>query len=161
MRTLALVCSLLLLAAPAHAGDNPLANWLPGHWIGQRGEDTIEEGWFGPSQDGAMVGMFRWEKDGGVYLYEMFEIREDDNGWAMYLRHFNRDLIAWEEPEVPMILDYSAASQPDSAVFVQRGAEEPVTIVYQPDGPDGLVSTLHRVHDGEASALPFHYRRKP
>lgn len=161
MRPMMMLCLLALLATPARAGDNPLASWLPGHWIGQLGEDTIEEGWFGPSQDGAMVGMFRWEKEGGVFLYEMFELREDDNGLALYMRHFNRDLIAWEEPEVPMIFDHASASAADSVVFVERGAEEPAILVYEADGPDRLVVTLHQVHDGVRSPLAFHYSRKP
>ena len=76
-------------------------SWLAGHWHSKGEDGFLEEVWL-PAQEGAMLGSFRWIKEGEVNLYELLTISEQDSSLLLSLRHFDDQLHAWEEKGSPM-----------------------------------------------------------
>jgi hypothetical protein len=80
---------------PFRATIDDLA-WLAGSWYGHIGDDPIDEHWSAPA-GGVMIGMFRWLKQGRLYMYEFLAIEPDgDGGLVLRLKHFHEGLVAWE-----------------------------------------------------------------
>lgn len=79
-------------------------NWLVGHWIGDGFGGVSEEMW-APAVDGVMMGMYRNVQDGKVNFYEFINLSAN----GISLKHFNADLIGWEDKEGMVkfkLLDY-------------------------------------------------------
>jgi hypothetical protein len=72
--------------------------FLEGTWIGQGLGGQTEETYSSPL-GGAMVGYFRFVKDGKVVFYEIVAIVETNGTLAMRLKHFHADLKGWEEKD--------------------------------------------------------------
>lgn len=68
--------------------------WLKGYWIGDGFDGVSEEIWTHAADD-TMMGMYRHIKDGKVTFYEFMHLTPD----GMKIKHFNPDLIAWEDKE--------------------------------------------------------------
>lgn len=66
--------------------------WLAGHWTGDGFGGVSDEVWSLPA-DGVMMGVYRNIQDGKVQFYEFITL--DETG--MKLKHFNPDMMAWEE----------------------------------------------------------------
>ena len=82
-------------AQPDHsAADLNDYSWLVGTWTGEGFGGTIEESWSAPVA-GTMMGMFRHFTDDGPTFYEFMLL--DETG--IRLKHFNPDIISWEEKE--------------------------------------------------------------
>ncbi len=78
--------------------------WLVGHWIGDGFGGVSEEVW-APAANGVMMGMYRNILDGKVKFYEFIILSES----GMSLKHFNSDLVGWEDKEEMVnfqLLDY-------------------------------------------------------
>ncbi|MHA1907684.1 MAG: DUF6265 family protein [Candidatus Thorarchaeota archaeon] len=75
-------------------------NFLTGHWEGTSEKDTIEEFWL-PVLEGKMAGIFRWMKEGEIFVYEIIALSMIDDEVHMYLRHFDKEFVAWEEKDKP------------------------------------------------------------
>lgn len=73
--------------------------WLEGIWIGAGLGAQTEVAYSGPL-GGAIVGYFRFVKDGEPVFYEIVTIMETDGSLAMRLKHFHHDLKGWEEKDV-------------------------------------------------------------
>lgn len=81
--------------APLRATLDDLAR-LAGSWYGHVGEDLIDEHWSAPA-GGVMIGIFRWLKQGRLYMYEFLAIDpEASGGLVLHLKHFHDGLVAWE-----------------------------------------------------------------
>lgn len=81
--------------APLRATLDDLAR-LAGSWYGHVGEDLIDEHWSAPA-GGVMIGIFRWLKQGRLYIYEFLAIDpEASGGLVLRLKHFHDGLVAWE-----------------------------------------------------------------
>lgn len=81
--------------APLRATLDDLAR-LAGSWYGHVGEDLIDEHWSAPA-GGVMIGIFRWLKQGRLYMYEFLAIDpEASGGLVLRLKHFHDGLVAWE-----------------------------------------------------------------
>ncbi|HVT44649.1 MAG TPA: DUF6265 family protein [Thermoanaerobaculia bacterium] len=72
--------------------------WLAGWWSGEGLGGRTEEVWTAP-EGGAMVGMFRFVRDGKPVFYEILTLRESDEGMSIRLKHVNPDMTGWEEKE--------------------------------------------------------------
>jgi len=127
--------------------------WLTGRWLGTHKTDVIEEQWSGPA-GGAMMGMFRALADGALRFYELITLDADGEGVVCRFKHFDRNLVGWEEKEVPLTLDLVALT-PERAVFLKRG-EPRSWMTYRRDGPDGIAVFFE--NDKAAHAPDEEYR---
>jgi len=86
--------------APAEVPSPPATlqdmAWFAGKWTGSGLGGTCEETWSAP-EAGAMMGMFRFVKDGRVVFYEFLTLVEHEGSLLLKLKHFNPDLTGWEE----------------------------------------------------------------
>ena len=103
--------------------------WLTGSWIGEKDGDPIEEQWSAPAGD-ALMGMFRWLKEGKVFFYEFMTIDRGEEGLVLRIKHFNPGLIGWEEKEDSFSCVLSQVDA-DKAIFSARKEEEPLWLVFE------------------------------
>jgi len=106
--------------------------WLAGRWVGNVGEDTIEESWNPPIGD-CMVGSFRWVKKDAVWMYELLTVAEENGSLVLRFRHFDRGLIPWEEKEKPLTFHLKSIKDGE-AVFTINDPANPWTLVYRREG---------------------------
>lgn len=132
--------------------------WLAGTWAGTIGEDPVEVVWLEPAA-GAIPGLFRWIKDGEVYLHELVAIKPDPagDGLILEIKHYGADLHGWEARDESVLFDLEEADE-GRAVFVQRG--DPARLTYRLEGQDRLTVTLETERDGEPAVMEFRYRRR-
>jgi uncharacterized protein YndB with AHSA1/START domain len=81
--------------APAELRD---FQWLVGRWVGEGLGGECEEV-FLPAWNGTMVGTFRYAKEGKLVFSEYFSFTQSDGGVVLKLKHFNPDLVGWEEKD--------------------------------------------------------------
>lgn len=74
------------------------AEWIAGNWKGKLFGGTGEEIWSLPTA-GTMMGMFKHVAGGKVTFYELMIIVEKSNSLVLKLKHFGKNLKAWEEKE--------------------------------------------------------------
>ena len=73
-------------------------HWLVGSWRGEGLGGTFEETWSPPSA-GSMECTFKLLHDGKISMYEFCRIVDTEAGPALQLKHFNPDMIGWEEKD--------------------------------------------------------------
>ena len=76
--------------------------FLGGAWLGEKGTDLFEEHWMLATKKN-MTGMFRWLKDGEIFVYEIMALVERDGNVHLLLRHFDKDFVGWESKERSLI----------------------------------------------------------
>lgn len=174
---LAAACAALLLLAPAREGHAAAAAeapepdpeprrvedlaWIAGRWEGEIGGQPVEEQWSVPA-GGAMMGMFRWLRDGKPFLYEHFLLEPGPEGPVMFLRHFHPGSVAWEERDAAVPFTLVSLAEGDDgpeAVFEDRTAEPPVRLTYRREGEGALVVLLDTWRGERPLRLEFRYRR--
>ncbi len=89
--------------------------WIAGHWQGSAMGGEFEETW-NPPFAGTMVGMFKFAKGNEVQFYELLTIVEKDNSLLLRLKHFDRNLVGWEERDKTIEFPLRELTK-DSAVF--------------------------------------------
>jgi hypothetical protein len=72
------------------------AAWLSGRWVGTGLGGQMEEAWT-PPVGGQMVGHFRYWRDGQPQFYEFLMMDVVEGGVRMRVKHFNPDMVGWEE----------------------------------------------------------------
>lgn len=124
--------------------------WLEGHWTADALGGTAEEIWSAPKA-GAMMGMFRAEREGEISFYEFFTIQQKNGTLLLQIKHFNGDLTGWEEKNETV--DFPLVKLEDRAVWfdglTMRLIDENHLTVY--------VRSENR--DGSETELVFSYRR--
>lgn len=70
--------------------------WLAGNWKGEAFGGIAEEIW-SPPLGGSMMFTFRLVADGVVHFYEFGHILEVDDTLILQLKHFDADLMGWED----------------------------------------------------------------
>jgi hypothetical protein len=83
------------LSPPAALSD---VAWIAGHWGADALGGICEEIWSEPRGD-SMMGMFRLIRDDKVQFFEILAITEENESLMLRLKHFNPDLIGWEEKD--------------------------------------------------------------
>jgi len=83
--------------ASAHLPKDPLA-WLVGDWRGEGFGGRVQEVWLG-RQGGAMLGVFRHVTKDKPKFYELMTINGPPESQSMSLKHFQPDLVGWEEKD--------------------------------------------------------------
>src|SRR5262245_56981124 len=72
--------------------------WLEGTWVGSGLGGHTEESYSAPLA-GAIVGTFRFVKDGKVVFYELVTVVEENGSVLVRLKHFHPTLVGWEEKD--------------------------------------------------------------
>lgn len=70
--------------------------WIAGHWKCEAFGGTAEEICL-PASGGSMSGIFKSVVKGKTNFYEIFSFIEENNTLILKLKHFNDNLIGWEE----------------------------------------------------------------
>lgn len=127
----------LFVCAPVRGGVEDVTiddlGWLVGEWHGSNEQMRWEEHWSTPAA-GGMVGMFRMLRGDELVTYELVLIEENDGRIEYYLRHFGREMEAWEDG--PLTFDLIEATE-DVMVFEANKAQEgPTYIRYDKVGAD-------------------------
>lgn len=144
--------------AAARAGVHDLS-WIAGSWAGSSDGDGVEETWL-PAAGGAMVGVFRWLKDGEVFLYELMTIDGGGGAPVLKIKHFGPDLAGWEEKADAVVFDLVEAGE-GHAVFAERGDEgEGTRLVYRREAGGGLTVTFEETRGGEPVEIVFRYEAR-
>ena len=129
------------------------AEWLVGDWVGI-GIDGAEaaESWLPPSA-GAMPGIFLQEKlDGSILFTEHMYMSEEAGSLVLKLKHFNPDMIGWEEKD-GMVRFRLLAIEPCAAYFS--------ALTYRCEGKEGLLVAVRMKAEGEkVNELVFRFKRR-
>ena len=140
-----------------HATIDDLA-WLAGSWYGRTGDDSIDEHWSAPS-GGVMIGMFRWLKNGRLYMYEFLAIEPGESGGlVLHLKHFHQGLVAWEGKDVARTFPLVQVAD-RQAIFRRGGAFRSNQFIYQRIADGELVVVEEVRKGGELTTTEFRYNR--
>ena len=144
---------------------NPLVNarmedleWLEGHWSGQAGGDEVDEVWAGAAA-GAVVGMFRSTAAGKVRFYEFMTITKDSDRIGLTIKHFDPDLVGWEEKDgaARLVLTESTDRR---AVFYQASGDKHLWLIYEGSDEAGLRIYFRPVENSPVGDSVFTLHRK-
>lgn len=91
------------------------AAWLAGRWVGEGFGGQMEEAW-APPVGGQMVGHFRYWREGEPQFYEFMMMDIADGGVRMRVKHFNPDMVGWEEKGEWITFEPVTAG-PDALIF--------------------------------------------
>jgi len=83
---------------PASNVDVEDLAWLAGYWRGEGLGGVCEEIWSEPLA-GSMIGLFRLVRDGEPVFSEHMTLGADADGFALKVKHFTPDFVAWEDKE--------------------------------------------------------------
>ena len=72
--------------------------WLQGYWTGTGLGGEVDELWM-PAKDNSMTGVFRLLMNNQLIFSEYMFIEDLNGTLSIKLKHFNKDLTAWEEKE--------------------------------------------------------------
>ncbi|MCS4436673.1 DUF6265 family protein [Aquiflexum gelatinilyticum] len=123
-------------------------DWIVGYWSGTGLGGECDELWL-PAQDNSMVGTFRFMMNGSLIFSEYMNMVEEDGKLFLKLKHFNRDLSAWEAKEEWTIFKF-IKTENQTAYFSG--------ITFHRDG-DELILKLALTNDGVKSIEEFRYKK--
>jgi uncharacterized protein DUF6265 len=126
--------------------------FLVGHWTGDGLGGIFEEVWTAPKQ-GVMVGLYRGLKaDGSPVFNELLLLREEKGSLMVRLKHFDPDLIGWEEKSQVVTMPFVAK---------RDGVMHFDGMAFKVTGPDTLTVYLaiENKKDGTAREAVFRYTR--
>ena len=146
---------------PRHGltGVSPAAlSWLTGNWLGQNGQDLVEEHW-SPLGGNTLMGMFRWVTQSQVRFYELLAIEQEGEEVFLRIKHFDPKLIGWEEKDRAheFVL---VQLQGQEAVFLELDKPEARWAVYRREGQERLVSYFTREDEPVTETGLFEYVRQ-
>jgi hypothetical protein len=148
-------------AAPADA-PHALAGlaFMAGEWVIEREGERLEEYWSTPTA-GSMVGAFRWERNGELWMTELMTIVAESGGPVFRLRHFDAAMRPWEkEDETPYVYRLVSLA-PTEAVFENEALDAPRRFRFARPEPEVLRVVLEGVSTtGEPTRHEFHFNRR-
>ena len=140
--------SMVYSTTPLKGASVKQLEFMTGAWKGKSDGDQIEEHWMSEVQNNR-TGMFRWIKDGEVFVYEIMTLVERNDEVQLLLRHFGKDFECWEEKENPMIFIatiirenkaiFMRSTRPESGFLMYERIDEK-TLKFSDLEPDGSVS---------------------
>lgn len=161
LRRFALVAAFFALASVGpgqrlHEAVLKRLSFLSGNWVSETPEEVQEEIW-SPVSGNSLMGSFRIVKHGRPVFYEFWAVELDDHGPVLKLKHFNANLVGWEEKNASIKLPLVTSAEND-AVFAE--ASGMVSLHYHRTG-NKLSCTVHHVQDGKQSDETFALTRVP
>lgn len=162
------VAALLLRSATSFAVEKNSAadkldqiGWMQGSWTATVNGDYLDEFW-SPPQGDSMIGMFRWNKKGTLWMCEMMTIVTEGENIVLRIKHFDRSLVGWEEKDKAVTLPLVKQSS-DESVF-ERAANpqekiEPLRLTYRKTGADSMDIILEEKEKGQDRRIEFHFTR--
>jgi hypothetical protein len=139
---------------PVTAGIEVLG-WLSGRWVGTHGADDIEETW-SPANGTSMMGMFRAVRDGQPRFYELITMDREGDGLVCRFKHFDRQLVGWEERDEALVLDLVAVTSSE-ALFLRRGTTRRMTYRHHPT--DRLTVFFEEAGEGHDPDEEYRFER--
>jgi len=150
-------------AKPAGAGVALLPNLAPfsiiaGCWRAELpGDQVLDECWERGAGD-SIFGSFRWMKSGKVWMFEMLSLIDESDGVIMRIKHFNDDMVGWEEKnesvELKLVRDDGGKFE-----FERIRSDQNTRVVYEKTGVDSLIVRLTKTKDGKLDSNEFRFRR--
>jgi hypothetical protein len=144
-------CAAQAQTAPAQAATIDDAAWLAGRWVGEGFGGQMEESW-APPIGGQMVGHFRYWRDGQPQFYEFLMMDVVDGGVRMRVKHFNPDMVGWEEKGEWVTFEPVSVG-PDALIF--NG------LAIRREGADRIVMTLRLRHGETVTEEILRFQRAP
>lgn len=145
-------CAAQAQTAPvAQAATIDGAAWLAGRWVGEGFGGQMEETW-APPVGGQMVGHFRYWREGAPQFYEFMMMDVVEGGVRMRVKHFNPDMVAWEEKDGWVEFEPVSVS-PEALLF--RG------LTIHREGVDRIVMRLRMRRGNEVVEEALRFRRAP
>lgn len=132
--------------------------WMQGTWSRTQGHDYLEESWSAPAGD-CMQGMFRWIKDGKLWMVELMTITVDDGTPVFRLRHFDRRQVAWEEKDGALTYPLKQIST-DEVRFEDPTNDKTRAFVFARPSADEYEVRLVPAPGGKGNATSFRFKRK-
>ena len=118
--------------------------WIAGSWQGSAFGGLAEEIWSLP-RDGNMMGVYRHTKDGEITFFEILTISEYEGSLILRLKHFNRNLVGWEEKDEAILFALVQLTN-DSAYFdgmtFRRLDENHITVFVRQQDQEGNTGEL-------------------
>ena len=112
--------------------------FLEGEWCAQALGGQVIERWEKPFGD-AMSGSMTVVRDGKVAFHEFYALVPAGDSWELRLKHFNPDIVSWEEREEVVVFPLIRATQRslefDGLTIVERAPG--VALDFTVDTPDG------------------------
>ncbi len=137
-------------------GQSPKANltniqWLAGHWQGEAFGGIAEEIW-SPPLGGVMLFSFRLVAEGTVSFYEFGHILEIDDTLLLQLKHFDGDLMGWEEKDET--IDFPLVKIEANRLFFDEFTIERIS------DQEINMYVLIEEEDGSTNEVKFNYHRQ-
>lgn len=137
-------------------GQSPKANltniqWLAGHWQGEAFGGIAEEIW-SPPLGGVMLFSFRLVAEGTVSFYEFGHILEIDDTLLLQLKHFDGDLMGWEEKDET--IDFPLVKIETNRLFFDEFTIERIS------DQEINMYVLIEEEDGSTNEVKFNYHRQ-
>ena len=110
-------------------------SWLTGSWHGSHGTRDWEEHW-SENAAGGIIGMFRMTDGDKLITYELVLIEPVDNILVFHLRHFGREMKAWEDES----LTFELVESTDTLLLFKANTDQdgPTYIRYERIGDNKL-----------------------
>lgn len=125
--------------------------WLSGHWKGEAFGGIAEEIWSPPTGN-SMMFTFRLVSEGQVSFYEFGHILETDGTLILQLKHYDPNLIGWEEKEET--IDFPLVKVADNKLYfddfsIERISDQEITMY-----------VVIAEDDGSENEVQFNYQRQ-
>jgi hypothetical protein len=131
--------------------------FMAGNWTLKHEWGDMEETWSAPMGDN-LVSTFRCVKEGKVVFYEFMTVEQTDSIPVLYLRHFNKGSIGWEDKDKPYLMPATKITK-NEVVF--KSLDKTVIITYRRVGPQKLDCILdEKDKDGKWKKDVFSYTLK-
>ncbi len=125
--------------------------WLSGHWQGEAFGGIAEEIW-SPPAGGSMMFTFRLVSEGQISFYEFGHILETNGTLILQLKHYDGDLLGWEEKEET--IDFELVKVEDDRLFFDDFTIERIS--HQEINMYVLIEEA----DGSENEVKFNYHRQ-
>ncbi len=130
--------------------------WLTGTWVGKDNPDLYEV-WTDPIDD-AMIGIFRWTKKNKLWMTEHLSITVDEGVPVFRLRHFARDMVAWEDKNGALTYPLTSATN-NEIIFENPKRDHPRRFIYRRISHDSYSVTLAGGGNAKDDSDVFEFQR--
>lgn len=132
--------------------------WMQGTWVRTQGADYLEESWSAPEGD-CMQGMFRWLKDGKLWMVELMIITVDDGHPVFRIRHFDRRQSAWEDKDGALTFPMKSVSA-DEVLFENTESSKTRGFVFARPSASEYEVRLVPAPGAKSKPMSFRFHRK-